>query len=116
MVRLVLVGDPRAARCRQPVPGDLGRPAAAPGGDHEFLANDAAPDPGPCAAGWGGVADRPEPGGLVVADQPLLAQREGIGLVRQRVQPLPLRGQPDGQLGGGLAGTRSLTARRESLI
>ena len=51
----------------------------------------------------GGVAHRPEPDRLIVADQPLLAQRQRIRLARQRVQALPLGGQPHLRGGSGLA-------------
>ena len=84
------------------MPGDLGRAAAGAGGDHQFLPGGPAPHPGPGVAGRGGVADRPEPDRLVVADQPLLAQRQRIRLVRQRVQHLPLGGQPVRRDRGGL--------------
>jgi len=53
-------------------------------------------------AGRGGVADRPEPDRLVISHQPLLAQRQGMRLVRQRVQHLPLGGKPRGRDRGGL--------------
>lgn len=45
-------------------------------------------------AGRGGVAHRPEPGRLILVHQALLAQRERIRIRRQRMQMLPLGGQP----------------------
>ena len=84
------------------MPGDLGRAAARAGGDHQLLPGGPAPHPRPGVAGRGGVADRPEPDRLVVADQPLLAQRQRVRLARQRVQHLPLGGQPVRRGGRGL--------------
>ena len=91
VVRVVRVDDPRVARRGQAVPGDLGRARAGPGDDDQLLTGDPAPDPGARVAGRGGVAHRPEPDGLVVVDQPFLAQRRRMRLVRQRVQRAPAR-------------------------
>ena len=69
-------------------------PPAGAGGDYQFLPGGPAPHPGAGVTGRGGVAHRPEPDRLVIADQPLIAQRQGMRLVRQPVQHLPLSGQP----------------------
>ena len=98
----MLVADLRAARDRQPVPGDLRRAPAGASGDHQLLPGGPAPHTRAGVAGRGGVTDRPEPDGLVIADQPLITQRQRVRLVRQRVQHLPLGGQPRQRGRGGL--------------
>ena len=66
--------------------------------------------------GRGGVAHRPEPDGLVVADQPFLTQRQRMRLGRQHVQRAPAR-RPAGRAGTAAVSrcTRALTCSHHAL-
>jgi hypothetical protein len=100
VMRVMLAGDPRAARRGQGVAGNLGQPAAGAGDDDQLAAVHPAPDPVPDMTGRGGVPHRPEPDRLILVHQPFLAQRQHIRLARQRMQMLALGGQPlDGDCG-----------------
>jgi len=93
MVGIVLIDDARLARSRQPVAGDLGQALGTSGHDDQLLARHPAPHLVSDVALGRGVAHRAPADRLVVAHQAGLAQRRGVGLGGQHVQPGPLLGQ-----------------------
>ena len=94
MIRVVLIGDARAARGRQRMPGDLGQAPAGAGHDDQFLAVHPAPHPLTDMPGRGGIPYRPEPDRLIVINQAFLAKRDGVRLGRQPVQMFAFDPQP----------------------
>jgi hypothetical protein len=103
VARVVRIDDPRGARGGQGVPGDLGQPTRRAADDDQLVADHPAPHLRPDMAGWGGVAHRPEPDGLVVVDQPFLTQRDRVRLAGQHVQVPPLDHEPVDRRGPGFA-------------
>ncbi|MGH8919747.1 MAG: hypothetical protein ACRD0H_15690, partial [Actinomycetes bacterium] len=78
-------------------------PFAAAAHDDQLVAHHPAPHLGALVAVGGGVAHRAEADGLVIADQPGLAQGGGVGLSGQDVEVGGLLGQHVGRRPAGLA-------------
>jgi hypothetical protein len=77
VVRVVGIDDPRVARGRQQVTGDLHQTAIGVADDDEFVAVDSAPHLGSDMAGGGRVAHRGPPDRLIVVDPAGLAHGRG---------------------------------------
>jgi hypothetical protein len=107
VVGVVLVGDAGVAWDRQPVPADLLQAVGATTDDDQFLALGAAPYGLAAPARRGRIAHPTPADRLVLLDQPVLTQRQGVRLGRQHVQMRPLGGQPHHR---GLPGLAVLTS------